>query len=87
MKLWDAATGTLVRTFEEHSKWASWVHSVAFSPDGNHVLSGHSIGAMKLWDATTGTLVKTFEGHRGEVSSVAFSPGGGRILSGDGLVA
>ncbi|MHC4565870.1 MAG: WD40 repeat domain-containing protein [Planctomycetota bacterium] len=35
--LWDAETGDLVRTFCGHT---SWVHSVAFSPDGTRVLTG-----------------------------------------------
>ena len=37
VKLWDAASGQLVRTFEGHS---GHVASVAFSPDGRQVLSG-----------------------------------------------
>jgi WD40 repeat protein len=39
LKLWDAASGQLLRTFEGHS---AWVLSVAFSPDGQQVLSGSS---------------------------------------------
>ena len=37
VKLWDAATGRLLRTFEGHS---DAVTSVAFSPDGARLLSG-----------------------------------------------
>ena len=37
LKLWDAATGALIRTFEGHS---DRVTSVAFSADGARVLSG-----------------------------------------------
>jgi len=37
IRLWDAATGALVRTFDGHS---GWVKSVAFSTDGTCVLSG-----------------------------------------------
>jgi WD40 repeat protein len=36
-KLWDAASGRLLRTFEGHS---SWVRSVAFSLDGARIASG-----------------------------------------------
>ena len=60
MKLWDAATGALVRTFEGHS---GSVNSVAFSPDGARVLSGSWDKTIKLWDAATGALLRTFEGH------------------------
>lgn len=66
------------------------VTSVAFAPDGSHVLSG---GAgtrggrandfdLKLWDVEAGRLVRRFQGHTSIVRSVAFSPDGRRILSG-----
>ncbi len=79
IKLWDAATGALLRTFEGHS---GWVTSVAFSPDGARVLSGSADKTIKLWDAATGALLRTFEGHSNAVTSVAFSPDGARVLSG-----
>jgi WD40 repeat protein len=79
LKLWDVASGTLLRNFEGHS---GQVRSVAFSPDGRQVLSGSSDRTLKLWDATTGTLLRNFEGHRGHVGSVAFSPDGRQVLSG-----
>jgi len=44
VKLWDAATGALIRTFEGHSRE---VYSVAFSPDGTRVGSGSD--ALRRW--------------------------------------
>ena len=79
MKLWDAATGQLLRTFEGHSMS---VRSVAFSPDGTRVLSGSDDKTITLLDAATGQLLRTFEGHLMSVRSVAFSPDGTRVLSG-----
>ncbi len=79
LKLWDAASGQLIRTFEGH---ADQVRSVAFSPDGTRVLSGSSDKTLKLWDAASGQLIRTFEGHSDRVTSVAFSPDGTRVLSG-----
>jgi hypothetical protein len=79
LKLWDAATGRLVRTLAGHS---DWVLSVAFSPDGARLLSGSRDNTLKLWDAATGQLVRTFAGHSESVFGVAFSPDGARLLSG-----
>jgi WD40 repeat protein len=61
---------------------SSWVHSVAFSPDGRTALSGSADHTLKLWDVATGKLVRTLEGHSDEVTSVAFSPDGRTVLSG-----
>ena len=76
LKLWDAATGALLRTFE--SKGTT---SIAFSPDGTRILSS-GFETVKLWDAITGSLLRTFDGHSGWVLSVTFSPDGTRVLSG-----
>ena len=78
LKLWDAATGQLIRTFVGHSN-AVW--SVAFSPDGTRLLSGSADNTLRLWDAATGQLLRSFEGHSGWVLSVAFSPDGTRVAS------
>ena len=56
IKLWDAATGALIRTFEGHS---AWVHSVAFSRDGTRVLSGSGDGTVRIWNRETGQLLES----------------------------
>ena len=78
LKLWDAATGKLLRTFEGHS---SAVCSVALSPDGRTVLSGSDDKTLKLWDAATGKLLRTFEGYSYSLTLAAFSPDGRTVLS------
>lgn len=61
----------------------SWVSSVAFSPDGLHIVSGSFDKTIRLWNATTGaTVAGPFAGHTGAVLSVAFSPNGQQIVSG-----
>ncbi|MDD5169490.1 MAG: caspase family protein, partial [Syntrophales bacterium] len=61
------------------------VKSVAFSPDGTHLLSGSYDKTLKLWEISTGREVVTFRGHDyGGVSSVVFSPDGKYALSGGG---
>ena len=85
LKLWDATSGQLLRTFEGHS---DQVNSVAFSPDGKRLLSGSNDKTLKLWDAATGKVLSTFVAVETEfrllraVPAVAFSPDGARVLSG-----
>ncbi len=56
------------------------VRSVAFSPDGNTIVScsGNNI---HLWDPHTKQFLKTLIGHTDLVSSVVFSPDGNTIAS------
>ena len=78
MKLWDAATGQLLRTFTH----ADFVKSIAFSPDGTRALSGDVTNKVDLWDLSTGRLLQSFLGHTGAIYyGVAFSPDGSRALS------
>ena len=57
--------------------------SVAYSPNGRHIISGSGDGTIRIWDAETGAAVgNPLEGHRLSVSSVAYSPDGRHITSG-----
>ena len=80
IKLWEVASGRLIRTLRGHTQD---VNAVAFSPDGAYVLSGGGGDAsVKLWDIATGQFIRFFIGHTRAVASVAFSPDGKRIASG-----
>ena len=58
------------------------VTSVAFSPDGNSVLTGSEDDLAILWDVETGREIQRFEGHKSGLWSVAFSPDGEMVLTG-----
>jgi WD40 repeat protein len=76
-KLWDVASGKLIRVFQGHAKSVS---AVTFSPGGRFVLSGSQDETLKLWETSTGRLIRTFEGPIGWVHAVAFSVNGRTVL-------
>src|SRR5438128_1972801 len=58
------------------------VSSVAFSPDGRHIVSGSFDKTIQVWDAQTGGQVgNPLQGHTDLVHSVALSPDGRHIVS------
>ncbi|KIJ33893.1 hypothetical protein M422DRAFT_264026 [Sphaerobolus stellatus SS14] len=72
IRIWNSHTGELVSgLFEGHT---DGVNSVAFSPDGQRVVSGSYDKTIRIWNAHTGELVSgPFEGHTDGVTLVAFS--------------
>ena len=59
------------------------VYSVAFSPDGNHVVSASGDKTIRIWEIQTRRMVAgPFKGHTDVVLSVGYSPDGQRIVSG-----
>lgn len=72
VKLWDVASGTLHRSFQERR--ASVVTSISFSPDGK-LLGSVRDNELELWDAASGKLLRRlFTGKT--IDSVVFSPDG-----------
>jgi hypothetical protein len=78
LKLYNAKTYELQRSFKGH---ADWICSCSFAHDGATILSGSADSTMKLWCVTTGQLLRTLEGHAHYISSCAFSPSGLAIVS------
>ena len=60
----------------------SEVNYLAFSPDGNRIVSGSEDNTARVWSAETGRELACLTGHESGVNSVAFSPDGNRIVSG-----
>lgn len=90
LKLWDAATGDLQNSSESDDPFIT----VAFSPDGKQIASGHANGNINLWDTATGDPQKALAGHKSKfdsltkldffdvrVKTVTFSPDGKLIAS------
>ena len=49
MRLWDIETGVQLHCFEGHT---TNVASVAFAPDGRHLVSGDVDGRSRVWRLT-----------------------------------
>jgi WD40 repeat protein len=79
LKIWDVASGEVVHTFGGRA--TNFLQSVAFSPDGAQVVSGHIDGAVKLWEVASGRLIRTLW-HAKSVDAVGFSRDGTKLLSG-----
>src|SRR5437870_12747372 len=81
---WQGQSHLAFNTLRGH---LGWVNSVAFSPDGQRIVTGGSDQTAKVWEAASGRQLLQLKGHSAEISSVAFSPDGQRIVTGRGDVA
>ncbi|KEP47295.1 putative vegetative incompatibility protein HET-E-1, partial [Rhizoctonia solani 123E] len=82
----DAQSGQLIHELNVRKK--DYIHSIGYSPDGRHIVSGH-FRTINVWDAQNGkSKLRPLEGHTGLISAFAFSPDGSRIISAcsDGLI-
>jgi WD40 repeat protein/TolB-like protein len=80
LALYNPETGEKRRDFESIN--AGSIFSLAISPDGKLVATGHSDGNARLWNVSEGKVLHTLQRHSGDVSSIAFSPDGKSILTG-----
>ncbi|MCE7985516.1 MAG: hypothetical protein DYG89_30445 [Caldilinea sp. CFX5] len=78
IRLWQRATGTLLRTLTGHS---ATVQALAFSPDGQRLVSGAWDQSLRYWQLPTGDSLRTWQGYTNEVTALALSPGGGTLIS------
>jgi WD40 repeat protein len=60
---------------------SDWIRSLAFSPDGQTILSSSNDKTVRLWDVGTGQILHLLTGHRDRVKGVGISPDGQLLLS------
>ena len=73
IRVWDTRTGQELAHLVGHE---DAVVSLAFSPDGQTLLSGSIDTTLRLWNLSDGTMIRQFDGHTSGVMSAAFSPDG-----------
>ncbi|MCU1267882.1 MAG: (Myosin heavy-chain) kinase [Acidobacteria bacterium] len=83
-RVWNVETGEEVRRFDHPLE----VLTVAFSPDGNNLLTTTSSdlfdkgGLGYLWDLATGKTIHTLEGHGRGIPAAAYANNGNLIATG-----
>jgi WD40 repeat protein/Flp pilus assembly protein TadD len=78
MRLWDVATGRLVRECHGHE---GMLWTVAFHPDGKEVASAGADRKVIIWEVATGKQVRVLHGFPQAVVKVAYSPDGERLAT------
>ena len=79
LTMWEAATGRVVWQAAVHERSAN---AVAFSPDGQRLISGGNDGRLQLVDAATGAVIATWEHVTdGRAAGIAWSPDGRFVSS------
>jgi WD40 repeat protein len=90
LKVWDADTGTVLRTLTGHTDLSNHpvqVNCCAFRPDGRQIVSGNGYfdGTLMVWDADSGAVVRHLSTAsrlmHNAVFDCAFSPDGRTIVS------
>jgi WD40 repeat protein len=79
IKLWDVATGALLRSLGDYTKL---VRVIALLPDNRHVLAGTDHGAIDLWDLDTGAHALQLE-----AASKKHEPVASLVVAADGQTA
>lgn len=77
VRIWDVATGRLVREYSGHG---DWVRAVIYLPDGRVASAGGK--EVHVWDPETGKLAKAITGATGYLKSIAAHPSKKIVLVG-----
>lgn len=73
VRLWDSASGTLIRELAGHG---GEVRDVIFTPDGRWLISAGAEGSVRIWDPSNGTTVAILCSTAGPDDWVAITPQG-----------
>jgi WD40 repeat protein len=93
--LWNLKTGEPIQTLKIDNTptlVGGEIHALVFSPDGQQLAVGMSIGykdllignenSLQLWNVQTGTPIVRWQGHTDTVNSIAFTADGKTLISG-----
>ena len=78
IRVWDVATGEMIRTLEGHT---DEIFFATFSADGSRIVSASYDDTIRIWNAVTGETIHVIAGHTDTILSVLFSPDARYIVS------
>lgn len=84
--IWDVSNRRIAWSLRQPN---DLVQSIAYSPDGDYIVSGSSDMTIHIWNARDGQMkVGPIRGHAASVDAIAYSPDGTHIASGsqDGTI-
>jgi WD40 repeat protein/serine/threonine protein kinase len=77
--LWDVYSQSEIKRLKGHKRY---VMSLAFTPDGQTLISGSTDKTVKLWDITKGRERNTFTNYGAGVGGLRMSPDGKMLATG-----
>ncbi len=81
VKVWNVATGALLKPFEGHTHH---VLGVAWQSDGKGLASCGADNVVKIWDVSTGEQRRTIEGFGKEITAIAYVGAAPRVATTSG---
>lgn len=78
IQLWDLQGNSLGPPITGHT---DTINALAFSPDGQRLVSGSDDRTMRLWDLQGNPIGEPIEGHTDNINAIAFSPDGQMFIS------
>ncbi len=83
VRRWKLSDDEFVRLFDPRLAFAM---TVAWSPDGKRIASGHYSGGVCFWTAATNKCDGFIQAHRTATFSLAWSPDGNELATGGGVI-
>lgn len=75
----DSQTGEVLAVLASDPGQANF--SAAWSPDGEHILTGSQDGIARIWDASSGNKIDEIKAHDNYITQVAWSPTGEQLAT------
>ena len=79
VRLINFKTNEVIALLKGHS---DVINGLAFSPDGNRLISGSADKTARIWDVRTQKTIHILKGHTEFIFAVAFSPDGTMAITG-----